>query len=150
MITIDELKPLENIINGFESNLIEYNLHKTDIHDIKETLFNIIDLYVKDNIINLKSYKFENEVYESINTFIEENKLFNNLIDLTDYIDECIEYYFNFIQIPRHYPNYITKNITKKFGLLSYIVMIIFILIVSSSSFPEHTSSSLAWASLGS
>ena len=42
------------------------------------------------------------------------------------------------------------NNVTKKFGLLSYIVMIIFILIVSSSSFPEHTSSSLAWASLGS
>ena len=44
----------------------------------------------------------------------------------------------------------IFNNVTKKFGLLSYIVMIIFILIVSSSSFPEHTSSSLAWASLGS
>lgn len=42
------------------------------------------------------------------------------------------------------------NNVTKKFGLLSYIFMIIFILIVSSSSFPEHTSSSLAWASIGS
>ena len=111
MITIDELKPLENIINGFESNLIEHNLHKTDIHDIKETLFNIIDLYVKDNIINMKSYKFEKEVYEYMNIFIEENTLFNNLINLGDYLDECVDYYFNFIQIPRHYPNYTTKNI---------------------------------------
>ena len=42
------------------------------------------------------------------------------------------------------------NNVTKKFGLLSYIFMIIFILILSSSSFPEHTSSSLAWASIGS
>ena len=36
------------------------------------------------------------------------------------------------------------NNITKKFGLLSYIVLIIFILIVSSSTLPEYTSSSLA------
>ena len=42
------------------------------------------------------------------------------------------------------------NNITKKYGLLSYIIMIVFILIISSSSLPEHTSSSLAWASIGS
>ena len=41
------------------------------------------------------------------------------------------------------------NNITKKFGLLSYIVLIIFILIVSSSTLPEYTSSSLSWASFG-
>ena len=41
------------------------------------------------------------------------------------------------------------NNITKKFGLLSYIVLIIFILIVSSSTLPEYTSSSLSWASIG-
>ena len=42
------------------------------------------------------------------------------------------------------------NNITKKFGLLSYIVIIILILIINSTTFPEHTSSSLSWASMGS
>ncbi len=41
------------------------------------------------------------------------------------------------------------NNITKKFGLLSYIVLIIFILIFSSSTLPEYTSSSLSWVSIG-
>ena len=41
------------------------------------------------------------------------------------------------------------NNITKRFGLISYIVLIILILIVSSSTLPEYTSSSLSWASFG-
>lgn len=42
------------------------------------------------------------------------------------------------------------NNISKRFGLLSYIFLIIFILILSSSTLPEYTSSSLSWASIGS
>ncbi len=41
------------------------------------------------------------------------------------------------------------NSITKRYGLLSYIFLIIFILIVSSSTLPEYTSSSLSWASIG-
>lgn len=41
------------------------------------------------------------------------------------------------------------NSITKKYGLLSYIFLIIFILIISSSTLPEYTSSSLSWASIG-
>ena len=41
------------------------------------------------------------------------------------------------------------NNLTKKFGLLSYIMLVIFILIFSSSTLPEYTSSSLSWASIG-
>ena len=41
------------------------------------------------------------------------------------------------------------NNTTKRYGLLSYIVIVVFILIVSSSTLPEYTSSALSWASLG-
>ena len=42
------------------------------------------------------------------------------------------------------------NEITKKFGLLSYLFLIIFTLILSSSTLPEYTSTSLSWASIGS
>ena len=80
-------------------------------------------LTVMDYII-LVSY-----VYATIPTFL--SIINNNYINTTN--KRII--YFN--------------NITKKFGLLSYIAFVIFILIFSSSSLPEHTSSSLAWASIG-
>jgi len=40
------------------------------------------------------------------------------------------------------------NDVTKKFGLLSYLFLIILILIVSSSTLPEHTSSALSWISM--
>jgi len=39
--------------------------------------------------------------------------------------------------------------LSKTYGLLSYIVLILLILIISSSNLPQHTSSALSWASLG-
>ena len=39
--------------------------------------------------------------------------------------------------------------LSKKYGLLSYIVLILLILMISSSNLPQHTSSALSWASLG-
>ena len=39
--------------------------------------------------------------------------------------------------------------LSKTYGLLSYIVLILLILIISSSNLPQHTSSALSWALLG-
>ena len=41
------------------------------------------------------------------------------------------------------------ESLSKKYGLLSYIVLILLILMISSSNLPQHTSSALSWASLG-
>jgi hypothetical protein len=41
------------------------------------------------------------------------------------------------------------EHLSKTYGLLSYIVLILLILIISSSNLPQHTSSALSWASLG-
>ena len=90
---------------------------------IDEDLPKLEYLTVMDYII-LVSY-----VYATIPTFL--SIITNNFINTTN--KKII--YFN--------------QLTKKFGLLSYILIIIFILIISSSSLPQHTSSSLAWASIG-
>ena len=41
------------------------------------------------------------------------------------------------------------ESLSKKYGLLSYIVLILLILMISSSNLPQHTSSALSWALLG-
>ena len=54
----------------------------------------------------------------------------------------------NFLNTKNQKIIYLT-NITKRFGLLSYIILIFLILIINSTILPEYTSSSLSWASLG-
>ena len=54
----------------------------------------------------------------------------------------------NFLNTKNQKIIYLT-NITKRFGLLSYIILIFLILIINSTILPEYTSSSLSWASMG-
>lgn len=106
MITINALEPLQNIIDTFDSKLAEIELiNEKDIENSKETLYCMIDSYVRDNIIKLKSYKFPKEVTEYLIEVLDENDLFNE-VDVTEYIEECVDYYFNFIQTPRHLSNF--------------------------------------------
>ena len=106
MITIDGLESLPNIIDTFDSKVAEIELiNENDIENIMETLYHMIDSYVNDHIIKLKSYKFPKEVTEYLIEVLEGNDLFNEN-NVTEYIEECVEYYFNFIQTPRHLSNF--------------------------------------------
>ena len=106
MITIDILNDLEDITETFDSKIIEIDLinekyFEIDLENILETLYSMIDSYVSDNIINLKSYKFQKEVSRYLIDVLDEHNLFDN-VDVTEYVEDCVDYYFNFIQVPRH------------------------------------------------
>lgn len=106
MISIDILNDLEDITETFDSKIIEIDLinekhFEMDLENILETLYSMVDSYVSDNIINLKSYKFQKEASEYLIDVLNEYDLFDT-VDVTEYVEDCVGYYFNFIQVPRH------------------------------------------------
>ena len=111
VIMIDSLSPLNDISEYLikkveELDNIKYTIGVNDVLDIQETIYLWLNLYVKNNIIDFRSYKFINSAREFIFFIIDETDLFINceekFIDNNSIVEEAIYYFFNIIMIPRH------------------------------------------------
>ena len=94
-----DLSPLKNILDDIE--IPEKKITEKDIIDLKESIYTVIHQFVNDNIIDIRSPYFQNDVYKHTIDVLKHIDLFEE-IDLIDYVNEVIDIYFNQIIIPRH------------------------------------------------
>lgn len=98
-----------NEINIYESN---------DIDDFKEFICDIIENYVEQNIFNIMSPKFEQQVITETNkellaSYCDISSRINK-DDLLEIITECMNIYNNLISIPRSYNKDICEQLDKE------------------------------------
>jgi putative phage-type endonuclease len=120
IIRFDSLPFLKDISEELIKNIndqehIDNQLTIKDIIDIQETIYIWMDIYIKENLIHLRSYKFKKNIKNYIINVLKNSEMLNDIdYDLSDIdiiIDEAIGYYFNIISIPRHYNSYKTPFI---------------------------------------
>ena len=104
--TINSLPQLKNILDTFEAP--ENNFSETDLDEFRESIYLIIEDFVKKNTIEYMYYDFEHRVYEYTYEIVE--ILFKEIIDsdptinLSELIEENITLYFSLLKKPRSYP----------------------------------------------
>lgn len=105
MHNISSLKPLTNIIDTFSP---KPNFTHIDIDEFRESIYLIIDDFVKNNVLEYMYYDFESRIFEHTYQIVE--MLYSEIIDafksidLTEMVEEGIVLYFSIIRKPRSYP----------------------------------------------
>ncbi len=104
MHNISSLKPLTNIIDTFSP---KPDFTHIDIDEFRESIYLIIDDFVKNNVLEYMYYDFEARIFEHTYQIVE--MLYSEIIDafksidLTEMVEEGIVLYFSIIRKPRSY-----------------------------------------------
>ena len=105
MRNISCLKPLTNIIDTLTP---KPDFTNSDIDEFRESIYLIIDDFVKSNILEYMYYDFEARVFDHTYSIVE--MLYRQVIDtfksinISEMVEEGIVLYFSMIQKPRSYP----------------------------------------------
>ena len=100
----DSLPPLKNIIETFDPKT---EFTRNDIEEFRESVYLIIDDFVKQNIIEYMFYDFESRIFEHVFAIIE--MLYSEIIDsfksidIVELVEDGISLYFSLIRKPRSY-----------------------------------------------
>ena len=104
MHNTSSLKPLTNIIDTL---VPKADFTDSDIDEFRESIYLIIDDFVKNNILEYMYYDFEARIFE--HTYQIVSLLYSEIIDtfksidLSEMVEEGITLYFNIIRKPRSY-----------------------------------------------
>ena len=88
---------------------VETGYEEKDIEDLRESIYIIIDDFVKKNVLEYRFKDFEARIFEHTNEIVEQLHsevldIFNNLI-IADFIREGIYLYFSMLAPPRSFPD---------------------------------------------
>jgi|TARA_B100000795_G_scaffold262659_1_gene240829 hypothetical protein len=104
------LPPLTNIIDTIDP-ISEFT--EEDLDEFRESIYLIIDDFIKKNVIEYMYYDFEKRVFEHTYTIVE--MLYEEVIDsfkginISELVEEGMSVYFSLLKQPRSYPGpYIT------------------------------------------
>ena len=97
-----ELPALKNVINDL---IVQPAYEEKDIEDLRESIFIIIDDFVKKNVLEYKYYDFNERVFEHTYQIVEllhsqVLDIFQNIV-ISDFIKEGIYVYFTMLSVPR-------------------------------------------------
>jgi len=105
MRNISCLKPLTNIIDTLTP---KPDFTNNDIDEFRESIYLIIDDFVKNNVLEYMYYDFEARVFDHTYSIVE--MLYSQVIDtfksinISEMVEEGITLYFSIIRKPRSYP----------------------------------------------
>tara|TARA_Y100001970_G_scaffold278665_1_gene384681 strand:- start:1112 stop:2428 length:1317 start_codon:yes stop_codon:yes gene_type:complete len=116
------LPPLHNII---DSLVIQPAYEERDIEDLRESIYLIIEDFVKNNILEYKFEDFEARIFSYTYTIV--SQLHTQVMDIFpslnihNYITEGIHGYFHMIALPRSYACYSYKSTIPERDLAKHI-----------------------------